>query len=102
MSDQIDLAANLLRGAAAIAQEMFGVSDRSARRKVYHLQDQIPVFQLDDSGTLYAFRSRLRAHLEARSAEKEARIAAATVIKPAVGRPSPKARRRRRAATEAA
>src|SRR5262245_18097660 len=100
MSDQLDLADDLLRGAAAIAQEMFGASDRSAQRRVYHLQDQIPVFQLDESGTLYAFRSRLRAHLEARSAEKEARLNAAVVIKPA---PSPKPRpSRRRRASEAA
>jgi hypothetical protein len=102
MSDQLDLADDLLRGAAAIAQEIFGVSNRSAQRRVYHLQKQIPVFQLDDSGTLYAFRSRLRAHLEARSAEKEARINAAAVIKPtAVKSPKPR-RRRRAAATEAA
>ena len=93
--DQSGLADDLLRGAAAIAQEMFGDSGRSAQRKVYHLQNQIPVFQLDEYGTLYAFRSCLRAHLKARSDEKEQRIAAAAIVKPATP-PKPKTRRHRR------
>src|SRR5262249_9256168 len=97
MSDQSGLADDLLRGAAAIAQEMFGVSDRSAQRKVYHLQNQIPVFQLDEYGTLYALRSHLRAHLEQRSNEKKQLIAAAEIVKPTTP-PKPKARRRRRGA----
>jgi hypothetical protein len=84
MTDQFDLAGDLLRGAAAIAQEIFGTSSRKAQRKVYHLQSQLPVFQLDEDGTLYAFRSRLRDHFEARSLEKEQRIAAAAIVKPAV------------------
>lgn len=102
--DQAGLANDLLRGAAAIAMEIFGRDDLSAQRKVHHLRDQLPVFQIDGKkgASLFAFRSRLRARLEEMSAQKEARIAAAAAVKPAVGRPSPKTRRRRRAATEAA
>jgi hypothetical protein len=84
MTDQLDLADDLLRGAAAIAQEIFGTSSRKAQRKVYHLQSQLPVFQLDEDGTLYALRSRLQDHFKARSFEKEQRIAAAAVVKPVV------------------
>jgi hypothetical protein len=95
MLDQPDLVDDLLRGAAAIAEEMFGNSDRSSLRKVYHLQDQLPIFQLDEYGQLYALRSRLRQHLETMSAQKEAEIAAAAALKPAT--PPPKPRRRRAA-----
>src|SRR5262245_12403584 len=77
MADQADLAGDLLRGAKAIGQELYGKSDRKTVRKVYHEQSKWPIFKLDDSGVLYALRSRLRAHLEAKSAEKEAYIAAA-------------------------
>jgi hypothetical protein len=94
MAAQADLADDLLRGAAAIAEEMFGSSDRSALRKVYHLQNQIPVFQLDASGLLYCLRSRLRAHLEAKSVAKEQLIAAVATVKPT----APKPRRRRQSA----
>jgi hypothetical protein len=83
MSDQTELASDLLRGAAAIAEELFGESDRAAQRRVYHLQDQIPVFRLGESGTFFAFRSKLREHLQAKSLEKEAKIAAtAAMMKP--------------------
>jgi hypothetical protein len=77
MSDQLDLANDLLRGAKVIAKEIYGKDDRKAVRRLYHEQTKLPIFQLDDTGFLYALRSRLRAHLEAKSAEKEARIAAA-------------------------
>jgi len=101
--DQAELASDLLRGAAAIAMEIFGSDDESAKRKVHFLRDRLPVFQVDDKkgSTLFAFRSRLRAHLKEMSAQKEARIAAMAAIKPAVVRSSAKARRRRRAAIEA-
>jgi hypothetical protein len=100
MSDQTGLADDLLRGAEAIAKELFGA--RKYKRKVYHLQDQLPVFQLDKAGVgvLYAFRSRLRAYLEAQSAVKEQHIAAAAAVKPVVATSSPfkpKPRRGRRA-----
>jgi hypothetical protein len=98
MSDQSGLADDLLRGAAAIAQEMFGKRTRAAQRKVYHLRPQLggTVFQLDDNGMLLAFRSRLRAQLERRAQEEEQRVAALEAAK-AVVTPS-KSRRRRRAA----
>jgi hypothetical protein len=98
MSDQTGLADDLLRGAAAIAQEIFGKKTDAAKRKVYHLRPQLggTVFQLDDNGMLLAFRSRLRAHLEARAVAEEQRVAATEAAK-AVVAPS-KPRRRRRAA----
>ena len=72
-----DLASDLLRGAKNIALELYGSDDPAAQRRVYHEQDRWPIFQLDESGVLYALKSRLRAHLEAKSIEKESRIAAA-------------------------
>jgi hypothetical protein len=77
MSDQLDLATDLLRGGRVIAKEIYGKDDPKHIRRLYHEQGNWPVFQLDDSGVLYALKSRLRAHLQAKSAEKEARIAAA-------------------------
>jgi aspartate oxidase len=93
MSDQRDLAGDLLRGAKVIAMEIYGANDEKAVRRLYHEQANWPVFQLDDAGVLYALRSRLRAHLEAKSAEKEARIAAASKT---TGKTAPTAPRRRR------
>jgi hypothetical protein len=77
MPDQPDLADDLLRGAKVIAKEIYGEDDRKAIRRLYHEQDRWPIFQLDESGVFFALRSRIRAHLQAKSAEKEARIAAA-------------------------
>jgi hypothetical protein len=80
MQDQLDkpdLADDLLRGGKAICREIYGSDTRENLRKLYNEQDRWPIFQLDDSGTFYALRSRIRAHLQAKSAEKESRIAAA-------------------------
>jgi hypothetical protein len=77
MVDQANLADDLLRGAQAIAQEIYGSNDEPTVRRLYHEQDRWPIFKLDDTGVLYALRSRLKAHLIAKSQEKEARIAAA-------------------------
>ena len=98
MQDQLnkpDLAGDLLRGAKAIAREIYGSDAQEDMRRLYHEQDRWPIFQLDDSGSFYALKSRLRAHLVAMSAAKEAAIAVAskTTGKPAAQPP----RRRRRA-----
>jgi hypothetical protein len=79
------LADELLHGAAAIAQEMFGNDDREHQRKIYHLRPKLngAIFQLDENGMLLAFRSRLRAEFERHAAQEEQRIAAAAIIKPA-------------------
>jgi hypothetical protein len=92
MSDQLDLADDLLRGAREIAKEIYGEDDRKAVRRLYHEQDRWPIFQHDDNGALYALRSRIRAHLHAMSAAKEAAIAVASVAKTT---PAPPRRRRR-------
>src|SRR5262245_15763703 len=103
MSDHTGLVGDLLRGAADIAQEMFGSRDRSAQRKVYHLRAQLPVFQLEEDGLLYAFRSRLRSFLEAQSAVKEQHIAAVATAKPLAVKSLPsKSKPRRRRARKAA
>jgi hypothetical protein len=102
MSDQRDLAGDLLRGAKVIAMEIYGANDEKAVRRLYHEQANWPVFQLDDAGVLYALRSRLRAHLEAKSAEKEARIAAAASKITGKTTPVPPRRRRRSRPNKAA
>jgi hypothetical protein len=60
------IADDLLRGASAIAEFMFG--DRRKRRQVYHLAQtgQLPVFKL--GATLCARRSTLIAWIEAQEA----------------------------------
>jgi hypothetical protein len=100
MSDQFDLSDDLLRGGKALAKEIYGKDDHKHIRKIYHEQNKFPIFQLDDSGVLYALRSRLRAHLEAKSAEKEARIAAAASKTKTI--PVPPRRRRRTRFTKTA
>jgi hypothetical protein len=102
MSDQLDLSDDLLRGGKVIAKEIYGKDDRKHIRKIYHEQNKFPIFQLDDSGVLYALRSRLRAHLEAKSAEKEARIAAASKITGKTTAQPPRRRRRARPTKTAA
>jgi hypothetical protein len=68
---------DLLRGAGAIAIELYGADTPANRRRLYHEQDRWPLFRLDSDGVFYALRSRLRAFVEAKSAEREAEIAAA-------------------------
>jgi hypothetical protein len=94
MSNGPSLADELLHGAAAIAQEMFGNADRNHQRKVYHMRPKLggAVFQLDENGMLIAFRSRLRAELERRAAQEEQRMAAAAIIKPTHKSPRRRAR----------
>jgi hypothetical protein len=90
-----------LRGAEALALEIYGNNEPATVRRIYHEQDRWPIFKLDETGVLYGLRSRIRAHLAAKSAEKEARIAAAAASKPSV-RPKPRRRRRSRPANRAA
>jgi hypothetical protein len=70
-------ASDLLRGAGAIVTELYGADTPANRRRLYHEQDGWPLFRLEDDGVFYALRSRLRAFVEAKSAEREAQIAAA-------------------------
>jgi hypothetical protein len=95
MADQSDLAGELLRGGREIALVLYGDDSPEAVRRLYHEQDQWPVFQLDDNGMLFALKSRLLAFLTNKSAEAEARILAAA--KPAPMPKPPKPRRRRAA-----
>src|SRR5262245_52781128 len=78
MTDQSDLAEDLLYGGQEIALAIYGKKDKATVRRLYHEQARWPIFKLDDSGVLYALRSRIKAHLAAKSAEKEAQILAAT------------------------
>lgn len=87
-----ELAGDLLHGAQAIGEMLYGRNDPHAARKVYNNQDRLPVFKLEGSTILLALRSRLTAHLHAKSAEKEQRIMGA---RPApVVKAAPKQRRR--------
>jgi hypothetical protein len=47
MTEQAELHDDLLEGADAIAQFLFG--DKTKRRRVYHLMDRLPVFRLGNS-----------------------------------------------------
>jgi len=99
MADQSDLAGDLLRGGREIALVLYGDDSPEAVRRLYHEQDQWPVFQLDDNGMLFALKSRLLAFIANKSAEVEARLFAAAKSAPMPKPPKPlKARRRRRAA----
>jgi hypothetical protein len=73
--DSPELSEDLLRGAQAIGEVLYGPDDPHAARKVYNNQDRLPVFKLEGSTLLLALRSRLTAHLHAKSLEKEGRIA---------------------------
>jgi hypothetical protein len=94
LTDQPDLANDLLRGAKALALECYGTDDAAAVRRIYHEQERWPFFKLNETGVLYGLRSRIRAHLAAKSAEKEARIAAAAANPVTVKSTGPKPRRR--------
>jgi hypothetical protein len=89
-----ELASDLLHGAQAIGEVLYGPNHRHAARKVYNNQDRLPVFKLEGSTILLALRSRLTAHLHAKSSEKEERIAATTTTKPVAAiKAAPKRRR---------
>ena len=72
-----------------------------AKRRVYNEQDRWPIWSED--GVLFALRSRLRAHAEAKSAQREAELAAAEFeMRQPQSKSSPKSRRRRVARKAAA
>jgi hypothetical protein len=101
MQDQANtpgLADDLLDGGAAICKELYGSATRADLRRLYYQASQLPVFQLDNSGRFHALKSRLRAHLEAKSAQSEARIAAAAAeaAAEAAAKAAAKSPRRRR------
>lgn|SRR5262245_58561591 len=106
MADRPDLAADLLRGGEEIARVIFGANDKATVRRLYNEQDRWPVFQLAKNGVLYALRSKIQAHLETKSAEKEARILAtakaAAAVKAAKTKAKPRRRRVRSAANKTA
>ena len=84
MPDQYDLADDLLRGGEAIAEEIYGKAadakkQRAAKRRLYNEWDRWPVW--NENGTLFALRSRLRAHAAAKSGEAEARLSVAAATK---------------------
>jgi hypothetical protein len=97
MSDPIDPAADLLRGAKEIALAIYGKDDQATVRRVYYEQDRWPIFRLDDTGVLFALRSRIAAHTRNQSLALESRLVAGKVRDSQ--RPMPvKSRRRRRSA----
>jgi hypothetical protein len=99
MADPSDLAADLLSGGAAICTVVYGQADKVTLRKFYYevSRGRWPVFRLDNdsNSSLYALRSKLRAHVEAKTAEREARMLAADKVA-AVRKTTPSRSRRRR------
>ncbi len=61
MPSQPELRDDLLEGAEAIAEFMFG--DKAKRRKIYHLLDDLPTFRLGN--TICARKSSLLAMIKA-------------------------------------
>jgi hypothetical protein len=100
MADPTDLAADLLTGGADICTDIYGRADKATLRKFYYevSRGRWPVFRLDNdtNSVLYALRSKLRAHVEAKTAEREAKMLAAekaaSVSKPLKARPRRRAR----------
>jgi hypothetical protein len=88
---------DLLRGAGEICVELYGADTKENRRRLYHEQKRWPLFRLEDDGVLYALRSRLRAHVAAKSAIREAQITAAALAEADVPKQSKPHRRRQRA-----
>jgi len=103
MADRSDLAADLLTGGAEACTFIYGRADKSTLRRFYYevACGRWPVFRLDNdtNSVLYALKSKLRAHVEAKAAVCQAKMLAtekaASVSKP------PKARRRRRGRSSA-
>jgi hypothetical protein len=104
MADRSDLAADLLTGGKEICTDIYGDAEKSTLRRFYYevAQGRWPVFRLDNDShsVLYALRSKLREHIETKTAERRARLLAAKKAA-SVSKP-PKARRRRRARSSAA
>ena len=92
---------DLLRGARRIARELYPADEsEKALRRVYNEQHRWPIWSED--GVLFALRSRLRAHAEAKSAQREAEIAAAEIGGRQPQFKASSKSRRRRAARKAA
>ena len=96
MADQSDLASDLLHGGSEIALVIYGKNDKATVRRLYHEQNRWPIFKLGDSGVCYALRSKIQAHLEAKSAEKETKILAAASSAAALKAAKAKAKPQRR------
>jgi hypothetical protein len=102
---------NLLRGAGQISEEIYPVPDdlseekkekerEKAKRRVYNEQDRWPIWS--ENGILFALRSALLAHAQAKSRQREAEIAAAQLEARQPQSRSPPTPRRRRVARKAA
>ena len=70
MTDQPDLADNLLRGAPAIARYLHGSARKEDIRRVYHeaATGRWPIFK--EGGILFALKTRLRAPVRNNAWEK--------------------------------
>jgi hypothetical protein len=67
-----DLASDLLFGAGAIAEDLFGQDTKQNRRRVYHLHQQghLPTFRLGgEKGQIVGRRSTIRQHIAERERE---------------------------------
>lgn len=71
-----DLASDILRGAAAIAEEVLGSRSQKNRRKIYHLHAQRVLPTWVEGNQVVSSRSALRQHYAAK--QEAAMTAAAT------------------------
>jgi hypothetical protein len=94
---QSGLADDLLRGAEAIAAELYNDTSEAAKRRVYNEQARWPIW--NDNGILFALRSGLRNHVQAKSAQAAARVTTAQLE---ASQSKPIRRRQRRARRSAA
>jgi hypothetical protein len=96
MSDPDDPAADLLRGAKEIALAIYGKEDKATIRRIYYEAPRWPIFRLDDTGVLFALRSRIAAHMRNQSLALEAQLLAGKGRD--TQRPKPAKPRKRRSA----
>ena len=73
-----DLASDVLRGAAAIAEELFDRRDQKHKRKVYHLhlRRQLPTWL--EGNQIVSTRSALRQHYATKQQKAMTSVATAT------------------------
>jgi hypothetical protein len=73
-----DLAGDILRGAAAIAEEVLGSRSQKNRRKIYHLHSRHALPTWIEGNQVVSTRSALRRHYAAKQEEAITTAATAT------------------------
>jgi hypothetical protein len=74
----VDLASDILRGATAIAEEVFGSRSIKSRRKIYHLHARRALPTWIEGNQIVSTRSALRQHYATKQAAAMTTALAAT------------------------